>query len=347
MPKEGYSVVTLPDILVNDIDEVINNSNKLISSRSEAIKFAWLKYKEKCDTDFIKFKKGDALKVKVGNKQIGDGNPVFVIAEIGINHNGDINIAKKLIDTAVEVGCDAVKFQKRTIDIVYTKEELDRPRESPWGNTNREQKNGLEFDEEEYSIINKYCDKKGILWFASCWDNASVDFIERFNPPCYKIASACLTDDNLLKYTKSKGKPILMSTGMSTMEQIQHAVDVLGEEDLVIMHCTSTYPSKLEELNLNVIRTLKHYFRCPIGYSGHEVGLVESAVATTLGACAIERHITLDRAMYGSDQAASVEPQGIKRLVRDVREIPVIKGDGIKKVYESEKPIIKKLRRVK
>jgi len=285
------------------------------------------------------------MSVKIGKCKIGEGEKVMVIAECGINHNGDINIAKRLIDSAVNAKCDAVKFQKRTIDIVYTKEELDKPRESPWGTTNREQKEGLEFGYDEYVEIDKYCKEKNIMWFASCWDEESVDFIDQFNPPCYKIASASLTDDELLKHTKSKDKPIIISTGMSTVSEINHALKIIGQDNTIVLHCTSTYPSKLEELNLKVIDTYKKYLRCPIGYSGHEIGLLESVVAVTLGACVIERHITLDRAMYGSDQAASIEPQGIARLVKDIQEIPVILGNGNKKVYDSEEAIKKKLRR--
>ena len=286
-------------------------------------------------------------KVKIWNKEIGENESVFTAAEIGINHNGDIAIAKKLIDIAVEAGCDAVKFQKRTIEIVYTKEELAKPRENPFGDTNGDLKRGLEFGKEEYTEINRYCKEKGIMWYASCWDEPSVDFIEKFNPPCYKIASASLTDDNLLKHTKAKGKPLILSTGMSTMEEINHAVNILGKEKLVLLHCTSTYPSNPKELNLKVIQKLKEKFDCPVGYSGHEVGVSSSVIAAAIGACMIERHITLNRAMWGSDQAASLEPQGLKRMVRDIRVIPVIMGDGIKKVYESELPIIDKLRRVK
>ncbi len=285
--------------------------------------------------------------VKIGNKIVGDGYPCFIIAEIGINHNGSINMAKSLIDMAVECGCDAVKFQKRTVDIVYTKEELAKERRSVFGNTNGDLKRGLEFGESEYTEIDNYCKEKGIMWFASCWDENSVDFIENFNPPCYKIASASLTDDSLLSYTKSKGKPILLSTGMSTMEEIKNAVNILGEDNLIIYHCTSTYPSNNDEQNLNVIKTLRKDFNCPIGFSGHERGLAPSLIAVVLGACSIERHITLDRTNWGSDQSASLEKNGLYHLVRDIRNIPVFMGDGIKQVYEREKAIIKKLRRVK
>jgi N-acetylneuraminate synthase len=285
--------------------------------------------------------------INIKNKTIGPGQPTFIIAEIGINHNGDIEIAKKLIDMAVFAGCDAVKFQKRTIELVYTPEELLKPRENPFGETNGDLKRGLEFNEEQYREIDRYCQERNIMWFASPWDIESVDFLDKFDLPCYKIASACLTDDELLKKIRSKGKPIILSTGMSTIEQIRHAVEVLGEENLIILHCTSTYPSKPEELNLNVIPWMKKTFNCPIGYSGHETGVVESTMAVVLGANIVERHITLDRAMWGSDQAASLEPNGLNRLVRDIRLVPICSSDGQKRVLESEKPIIEKLRKVK
>ena len=285
--------------------------------------------------------------MQVANKTIGDGESTFIIAEIGINHNGSLENAKKLIDVAVKAGCDAVKFQKRTIEVVYTPDELARPRESVFGNTNGDLKRGLEFGEKEYAEIDRHCKEKGILWFASPWDEGSVDFLERFNIPCYKIASASLTDDNLLRHIRSKGKPVILSTGMSTVEQIHHALEVLGEDDLILLHCTSTYPGADEELNLKVIPWLKKQFSCLIGYSVHEVSVYPSLAAVVLGACVVERHITLDRAMWGSDQAASLEPQGIQRLVRDVRLVPIWFGDGKKRVFESELPILEKLRRVK
>jgi len=289
----------------------------------------------------------ESKSIKVGNKFIGHDHPVYVIAEIGINHNGSLDIAKQLIDASIDSGCDAVKFQKRTIEVVYTKEELAKPRENPFGTTNGDLKRGLEFGQKEYAEIDRYCKARGIDWFASCWDEGSVDFIEQFNPVCYKIASASLTDDNLLKHHRKFKRPIIASTGMSDTRQIEHAVEVLGSHDLVILHCTSTYPSKTEELNLRGIHTLREKFKgMPIGYSGHEVGLAPSLMAATLGACVVERHITLDRAMWGSDQAASVEPQGFKRLVRDIREMEIALGDGVIKIYDSEIPIISKLRRV-
>jgi N-acetylneuraminate synthase len=286
------------------------------------------------------------LEIKIGNKFLGDEHPCYIVAEVGINHNGDINVAKKLIDVAVAAKCDAVKFQKRTVEAVYTAEELAHPRESPFGNTNGDLKYGLEFGEEEYSEINRYCKQNNIAWFASCWDEQSVDFIEQFKVPCYKIASASLTDDMLLRHTRSKGRPILMSTGMSTLEQVDHAVDLLGKKDLAILHTTSTYPALYEELNLRVIPMMKQRYGLPVGYSGHETGLSTSIASVAIGACIVERHITLDRAMWGSDQAASVEPQGLAHLVRDIRLVETAMGDGVKRVIERELPVMKKLRRV-
>ena len=285
--------------------------------------------------------------VKIADKVIGDGYPCFIIAEIGINHNGSVELAKKMIDMAVTTGCDAVKFQKRTIDIVYTKEELAKERTSVFGTTNGDLKRGLEFGYNEYKEIDSYCKQKGILWFASCWDEQSVDFINQFDPPCYKIASASLTDDNLLKHTKKTGKPILLSTGMSTLDEIKHAVDILGEDNLIIYHCTSTYPSDTGETNLNVIKTYKKMFKCPIGYSGHERGITPSIISVAIGANSVERHITIDRTNWGSDQAASLEKAGLSHMVRDIRQVPSLLGDGNKIVYPRELPIIKKLRRVK
>ncbi|WP_447603671.1 N-acetylneuraminate synthase family protein [Nitrospira sp. Nam80] len=284
--------------------------------------------------------------VHIGKYTIGEGYPCFIVAEIGINHNGNVEIAKKLIDTAALGGCDAVKFQKRTVEVVYTPEELAKPRENPFGPTNGDLKRGLEFGNDQYAEINRYCAAKGILWYTSCWDEASVDFMEHFNPPCYKIASASLTDDALLRHHRRYGRPIILSTGMSTLQQVDHAVDVLGTTDLILLHCTSTYPSSVEELNLRGIQTLRERYDVPIGYSGHEVGLATSVAAAAMGACMIERHITLDRAMWGSDQAASIEPQGIWRLVKDVRAIERAMGDGKKCLYPSEIPVMNKLRRV-
>ncbi len=286
--------------------------------------------------------------VKLGSKLVGDGQPVFIIAEIGINHNGSLDIAKKMIDGAVHAGCDAVKFQKRTPEICVPKDQWNIERDTPWGRmTYLEYRYKVEFGKDEYAEIDRYCKAKGILWFASCWDEPSVDFMEQFDPPCYKAASASLTDIELLKKKKSTGRPLIISTGMSTMEEIETAVEAIGTDNLLIAHATSTYPCPPEELNLKMIHTLKaKYPMCPIGYSGHETGLATTWAAVALGATFVERHITLDRAMWGTDQAASVEIGGFERLVANIRDIEKAMGDGIKRVYESEIGPRKKLRRV-
>jgi len=284
--------------------------------------------------------------VKIGNKLVGSGQPCFIVAEIGINHNGDVDLAKRLISVAVAAGCDAVKFQKRTVDVVYTAKELAAPRETPFGSTNGDLKYGLEFEAEEYAEIADFCKSVKMTWFVSPWDEGAVDFMEQFDTPVYKIASASLTDDNLLRHIRKTGKPVIASTGMSTYEEIDHAVDVLGKEDLMLMHATSTYPSKYEHLNLSAIPTMAARYGVPIGYSGHETGIPTSVAASVLGACCVERHITMDRAMWGSDQAASLEPNGIGRLVRDIRLCAQAMGDGVKRVYDEEVPVMKKLRRV-
>ena len=284
-------------------------------------------------------------KVIIGNKTISDDSPCFIIAEIGINHNGSIDLAKRMIDEAVMAGCDAVKFQKRTVTKVYTPEELDVYRPNYYGNTNRDLKLGLELSYEDYCEIDRYCKAKKIMWFASCWDIDSVDFIEQFDVPCHKIASALLTDDEFLYKIKSTGKPVLLSTGMSTMEERRHAVSILGEDNLVIFQCTSTYPTEHNEINLRVIEEFRKEFSCPIGYSGHEKGLLPSILAVELGASSVERHITIDRTLWGSDQAASLEPEGLRRMVRDIREVKTILGNGKKIVYDSEIPVKNKLRK--
>lgn len=283
--------------------------------------------------------------VNIGGKDVGDGKQCYIIAEIGINHNGSLDIAKQLIDVAVSSGCDAVKFQKRTVETVYSQDELSRSRENPFGATNGDLKRGLEFSYEEYSDIDRYCKNLGIHWMASSWDEESVDFMDQFDPPCYKIASASLTDDNLLLHHRKCDKPVILSTGMSSLEQIDHAVNVLGTDQLVLLHCTSTYPANPQELNLRVIETLKGQYPCPIGYSGHETTFLPTVTAALMGANVVERHLTLDRSMWGSDQAASLEPTAFGRMVKYIRELDVILGDGIKKVYDSELPIIEKLRR--
>lgn len=272
---------------------------------------------------------------------------VFITAEIGINHNGDIEIVKKLIDTAKTAGCDAVKFQKRTVVKVYSKEVLDSPRESPWGTTIRDQKMALEFNEKEYDIIDHYCKQRGIEWYASSWDIDSQMFLRKYNLKHNKVASAMITNDELLEVIAKAKKHTFISTGMSTMDEIRDAVKIFRKHDcpFELQHSNSSYPMKLEEANLRCIETLRKEFKCDVGYSGHEVvGYIVCIAAVMLGATSIERHITLDRSMYGSDQAASLEPQGLIRLVRDIRTIDKILGDGVKKVWPSEIPVMKKLR---
>ncbi|MEW6044634.1 MAG: N-acetylneuraminate synthase family protein [Thermoproteota archaeon] len=272
---------------------------------------------------------------------------VFITAEIGINHNGDIEIAKKLIDVAVSAGCDAVKFQKRTVDKVYSKEFLDSPRESPWGTTQREQKEGLEFSVKQYEMIDRYCKQKGITWYVSCWDVDSQIQMRKFKTKYNKVASAMLIHTKLLGAIAEEGKYTFISTGMSTMKEIADAVKIFKKYDcpFELMHSHSSYPMPIKEANLKVIQTLKKKFKCKVGYSGHESGAYLVCVAAVmLGATSIERHITLDRSMYGSDQAASLEPEGLFRLVRDIRNLDLILGDGVKRIWESEKPAMKKLR---
>ena len=284
--------------------------------------------------------------LKIGDQLVGDGHPTYLVAEIGINHNGDLEIAKKLIDAAHLAGADAVKFQKRTPELCVPPDHQDRMRDTPWGYISYlEYRERVEFSAETYQEIDRYCAEKGMGWFVSVWDEPSVDFIENFEPAVYKIPSASLTDHNLLRHTSATGRPVILSSGMSSMDQIHAAVEVLGTDNLLLTHATSSYPCDPNELNLRMIETLREKFPCPIGYSGHEVGLVPSAVAVALGACLVERHITLDRAMWGSDQAASVEPWGFSRLVKYIRTTETALGDGVKQVYESELPIRDKLRR--
>ena len=284
--------------------------------------------------------------IQFGDRLVGDGHPTFVVAEIGINHNGDLEIAKRLIEVAARNGVDAVKFQKRTPELCVPLEQRNQMRDTPWGYiTYLEYRQKVEFGEEDYLEIDRFCKEIGIQWFASVWDEPSVDMIEAFDPMCFKIPSASLTDHSLLKHIRETGRPVILSTGMSTMEQIKAAVDILGLDNLLITHATSTYPCDPSELNLQVIKTLKDSFPCPIGYSGHEVGLIPTVIAVAMGACLVERHITLDRAMWGSDQAASVEPGGLQKLVKYIRVTEMALGDGVKKVYESELSAMQKLRR--
>ena len=285
----------------------------------------------------------------IGPNIVGPGHPVFVIGEIGINHNGSMDIAKRMIDGALLAGCDAVKFQKRTAEECVPEDQWHIERDTPWGRlTYIEYRHRMEFDEDQFAEIDRYCREKGMVWFASCWDEPSVDFIEQFDPAVYKAASASLTDIALLKAMKDTGKPLMISTGMSTMADIEHAVEALGHKDLLIAHSTSAYPCPVDQLNLNMIKTLQEkYPDVPIGYSGHEVGLAPTWAAVSLGATFVERHITLDRAMWGSDQSASVEIFGMQRLVNNIRDIEKSMGDGVKQVYENELPSLKKLRRIK
>lgn len=288
-------------------------------------------------------------KVHLNESTIGENEPVYIIAEVGINHNGSLALAKKLIDGAVFSGCDAVKFQKRTPELCVPKDQWYIERDTPWGRmTYIEYRRKIEFGLEDYSEIDRYCKERGIIWFASCWDEESVDFLEQFNPPIYKVPSASLTDHDLLRRMKATGKTVIISTGMSTMVEIEESVSVVGPENFMIAHSTSAYPCSVRELNLKMISALmEKYPSVPVGYSGHETGLAPTWAAVALGACFIERHVTLDRAMWGTDQAASVEVFGMHQLVRNIRDIEKSLGDGVKRVYDSEKDALKKLRRVR
>ena len=287
-------------------------------------------------------------KVQVGDRFIGDGEPVYIIAEIGINHNGNLNMAKKLIDGAVFAGCDAVKFQKRTPELSTPMDQWNLERDTPWGRmTYIDYRRKIEFGLNEYAQIDLYCKQKGIHWFASAWDECAVDFIEQFGTVAFKVASATITDLELLRKIKSTGKPVMLSTGMSSMNEIEEAIELLDKDNLLLAQSTSSYPCKVNELNLLVIRSFQEkYPNIPIGYSGHETGLAPTYAAVAIGASFVERHITLDRSMWGTDQSASVEIQGMFRLVKDIRDIEKAMGDGQKIVYESEKPARKKLRKI-
>lgn len=294
-------------------------------------------------------RKQSPARIRVGNRYIGDGEPVLIIAEIGINHNGSLETAKRMIDGAIFAGCDVVKFQKRTPELCVPREQWDVERDTPWGRlTYIEYRRKVEFGQKEFVEIDRFCRERGILWFASCWDEEAVDFIGQFDPPLYKAASASLTDHTLLLKMRAMGKPLMLSTGMSEMEEIEAAVAVSGTDNLLLAHATSAYPCPEQDLNLRMLHTLKRkYPQVPIGYSGHEVGLAPTWAAVAMGACFVERHITLDRAMWGGDQAASVEIVGMHRLVRNIRDIESAMGDGIKRVYPSERKALNKLRRVK
>ena len=285
--------------------------------------------------------------VRIGSRWVGENQPVYVIAEIGINHNGSLELAEKLIEGAGSAGCDAVKFQKRTPDLCVPREQWDVQRDTPWGRmTYIEYKRRMEFGEREFAHIEKVCRRLGIPWFASAWDVPSVEFLERFPVPCFKVASASLTDLELLSALRKTRRPLMLSTGMSTAREIDATVEEIGTEELLIAHATSTYPCPVSELNLRMIQTLKRWYpECPVGYSGHETGLAPTWAAVALGATFVERHITLDRAMWGTDHAGSVELGGLGRLIEQIRDIEGALGDGVKRVYESEIPIRAKLRR--
>jgi N-acetylneuraminate synthase len=272
--------------------------------------------------------------------------PIFIIAEIGINHNGDLGITKDLIKVAKEAGCDAVKFQKRTLEKVYTQEELNNQRESPWGTTNRQQKEGLEFGQQEFEQIDSYCNELDIEWFASAWDVESQNFLKQFDLKYNKIASAMMVDSDLLRIVAAEGRHTFISTGMSTLEEIDCAVEIFKKSGcpFEVMHCVSTYPMKDEDANLKMIHSLRKRYQCDVGYSGHEVGLAVSYAAAALGITSLERHVTLGRSMYGSDQSASIEPSGLRQLVGAVRKIEKAMGDGVKRIIDAEVPIADKLR---
>jgi N-acetylneuraminate synthase len=299
-------------------------------------------------TDFTPYARKEGIglsEIAIGRRKVGDGHPVYIVAEVGINHNGSLDTALALIDHAAQAGCDAVKFQKRSPDHCVPELQRDVIRYTPWGTMSYLQyRHRMEFDAGDFDIIDNHCRKKGITWFASCWDEPSVDFISRYQPPCYKIASACLTDDGLLKHTRLQRKPVILSTGMSTMVEIIKAVSVFDPENLLIVHTTSNYAGNPEELNLSMIYTLKNEFGGVIGYSGHEEGIAPTIASVALGACYVERHITLDRDMWGSDHAISLEPEALAQMVRDIRLVERAMGDGVKRVYESEKASLAKLR---
>jgi N-acetylneuraminate synthase len=285
--------------------------------------------------------------IQIGSKVVGNNSQTYIVGEIGINHNGDLELAKEMIAMGARNGLDAVKFQKRTPELCVPIEQQGQMRETPWGYISYlDYRYKVEFGEEEYSEIDRYCKELGITWFASVWDEPSVDFLEKYNPVCYKVPSASLTDHELLRKIRATGRPLILSTGMSTMEEIKTAIAVTGTDNMMITHTTSSYPCEPEELNLMTIKTLMETFDVPVGYSGHEVGLVPSAVAVGLGACLVERHITLDRALWGTDQAASVEHLGVEKLVKYIRVTEKSLGDGLKRVYNSELSSLKKLRRI-
>jgi N-acetylneuraminate synthase len=284
--------------------------------------------------------------VQIGGYTLGQNKRTFVVAEIGINHNGNIEIAKKLIAAAKLAGCDAVKFQKRTVEVVYTADELAKPRENPFGPTNGDLKRGLEFAYDEYKVIDAFCKQQDILWFASPWDEASVDFLEQFNVPCHKVAAASLTDLGLLRKIKNTAKPVILSTGMSSSDEIDQAVNILGKERLVLLHCVSLYPAPADKINLRAMQTLMNTSDVPVGYSGHELDTIISAGAVAMGACMVERHFTLDRAMWGSDHKASIELAEMKSMIEHIHLVEAALGSPEIHCLPEEEPVKAKLRRI-
>lgn len=372
MPKEGHVSITVPQEFYDRIDKFNDRHGLIFSSKQAALQRAWEHYENTHSHN-------NGATIEINGRRIGEGHPIYMVAEIGINHNGDMNMCKQLIDMAVEAGCDAVKFQKRTVDEAYSPKDLAKPRNVPIKIikralergafekedeerirkeiektknspevtvTNRDQKNMLEFGEKGYSEIDRHCKEKGITWFASPWDLKSIEFLERFDVPCYKIASACLTHREMLEKIKQTGKPIILSTGMSNHDQIKKAVKLLGQENLILLACTSTYPTlNLEDQNLKTILTLKKIHNCPVGYSGHEPDIFPTLMAMTLGAHVIERHITLGRTFYGSDQVSSLEKKGLQIICHRAKQTPIILGDGVKRILDSEIPIMENLRK--
>ncbi len=288
---------------------------------------------------------GEAAPLMIGHRCIGSGFPVYIVAEIGINHNGSLETALALIDIARQAGCDAVKFQKRSPEHCVPSGQRNLQRDTPWGRLSYiDYRHRMEFNREEFDKIDVYCKKKDIAWFASCWDLPSVDFMKHYDPICYKIASACLTNNDLIRHIDKQGKTVVLSTGMSTMQEIRQAVSLLDRMHLLLVHTTSNYHGNPEELNLSMIRTLQDEFDCSVGYSGHEEGMVATMATIPLGTCYVERHITLDRSMWGSDHGISLEPQELTKMVPDIRLVEKAMGDGIKRVYESERATLAKLR---
>jgi len=331
MPKEGFSSITISEELDDKISEFLEENRSFVGNKSQAISHAWQLY----ENLFSKYK--NPAPVKIGEKFVGPNQPLFFIGEIGINHNGDLNMAKKLIDIAIEKGCDAVKFQKRIPELCVPESHKKKIRETPWGEmTYLDYKKKIEFNEEEFREIERYCKEKNIMWFVSVWDVPSLEIMEQFDTPVYKIPSAALTHKELLIKLKETGKPLILSTGMSSMGELEKAIKILGEENLIILHCTSTYPAKNDEIDLNVLKTFRKMFNCPIGYSGHEKGFSASIGASALGACVIEKHITLDKTLWGTDQAASLDPAELEEACKGCKQMTTMLGNYDKKMYLSE-----------